>query len=109
MTRLEHILWIIAEECAEVAQRASKAARFGLDEVQPGQALTNEERLWGELNDLAGIAEMLISLRGQGGLSRPAVDAKKAKVEKFLKYSAAFGTLDASESNSPSATATPPV
>lgn len=61
MNRTEHLLWVLAEECAEVAQRASKAARFGLDEVQPGQALTNEERLWQEMCDLCAVGEMLIS------------------------------------------------
>lgn len=93
MNRLEHLLWVLAEECAEVAQRASKAARFGMDEVQPGQELTNEERLWQEMNDLCATGEMLITLRGQGGLNRSAVDAKKAKVEKFLLYSAECGTF----------------
>ena len=29
MTREEHLLTIVAEECAEVAQRATKALRFG--------------------------------------------------------------------------------
>lgn len=97
MTRLEHLLWVLAEECAEVAQRVSKAARFGMDEVQPGQELTNEERIWQEMNDLAGIGEMLIALRGQGGLSRDAMDAKKAKVEKFLLYSIECGTFHTSK------------
>lgn len=94
MTKIEHLLWCLAEECAEVAQRASKAARFGLDEIQPGQSLTNEERLWQEMNDLAGVGEMIISLRKAGGLSRTQVDEKKAKVEKFLAYSAECGTYD---------------
>lgn len=106
MNRLEHLLWVLAEECAEVAQRASKAARFGIDEVQPGQALTNEERIWQEMNDLAAVGEMLIALRGQGGLRRDAVEAKKAKVEKFLLYSAecgAFHTDEAKHDDSTSA------
>lgn len=93
MNRNEHLLMILAEECAEVAQRVSKALRFGLDEVQPGQDLTNEQRIWNEMNDLAGVSEMLIAARGSGGLCRDAVDAKKAKVERFLVYSAECGTL----------------
>lgn len=97
MNRLEHLLWVLAEECAEVAQRASKAARFGMDEVQPGQALTNEERLWQEMNDLCAAGEMLITLRCQGGLDRGAVDAKKTKVEKFLLYSTECGTFHAEQ------------
>ena len=63
MNRLGHLLWILAEECAEIAQRASKASRFGMDEVQPGHALTNEQRIWQEMNDLAAVGEMLIELR----------------------------------------------
>ncbi len=35
MNRRDHLLDILAEECAEVAIRVSKALRFGLDEV-PG-------------------------------------------------------------------------
>ena len=46
----EHYLAIVAEEAAEIAReafdlntRASKALRFGLDEVQEGQLLSNAE------------------------------------------------------------------
>jgi hypothetical protein len=39
MTREQHLLTILAEECGEVVQRASKAIRFGLDESQPGQLM----------------------------------------------------------------------
>ena len=63
----EMLLDALMEECAEVIVRASKALRFGLDEIQPGQALTNRERLEAELNDLAGVLAML---PGTGVLSR---------------------------------------
>lgn len=98
MTRTEHLLTILAEECAEVAQRASKALRFGLSEVQPGQTYTNTERLFAELVDLEAVIGMLIAA---GVLIRPPqivvvemVQAKKAKVEKFLAFSAARGLVD---------------
>lgn len=94
MNRTEHLLFTLAEECAEVAQRASKAARFGLDEIQPGQVQTNEARIWDEMNDLAALGEMIIALRGQGGLSRDAIDAKKRKVERFIEYSKQCGCYD---------------
>jgi hypothetical protein len=45
MTREQHLLTILAEECGEVVQRASKAIRFGLDESQPGQLDDNKKRL----------------------------------------------------------------
>lgn len=93
MNRTEHLLTVMAEECAEVAQRCSKALRFGLDEVQPGQPLTNEARIWQEMCDLIAVSEMLMAITGSGGINRAAADAKKAKVEKFLEYSRECGTL----------------
>lgn len=95
MNRIEHLLTILSEECVETAQRASKAMRFGLDEIQPGQPLTNEERMWFEFADLTAAVEMVMEERGS---SLPEsfwehVAAKKAKVEKFLLYSAQCGTL----------------
>jgi NTP pyrophosphatase (non-canonical NTP hydrolase) len=95
MTRTEHLLWIVAEECAEVAQRVSKAARFGLKEVQPGQPLSNAERIVQEFDDLLAVVVMLKDegcLPASGG--KAALLAKKAKVEKFLRYSAECGTLE---------------
>ena len=46
MTREEHLLTIVAEECNEVAQRATKALRFSLEEIEPGQEFSNRERLF---------------------------------------------------------------
>lgn len=94
MNRLEHLLFILAEEGAEVAQRASKAARFGIDEVQEGQPLTNEERIWYEFSDLIAVSEMIQTERGKGGICRQMVQAKKEKVERFLEYSRKMGTLE---------------
>jgi hypothetical protein len=95
MTRAEHLLWILAEECAEVAQRASKAARFGLEEVQPGQALTNAQRTKAEMVDLVAVWGKLC----QEGLVEPiriddpGIEAKQEKIEKYLEYSRDCGTL----------------
>lgn len=47
----EH-LDILIEECSEVIQRATKLLRFGAKEIQPGQPLTNSERLSLEIGDL---------------------------------------------------------
>jgi NTP pyrophosphatase (non-canonical NTP hydrolase) len=58
MTRTEHLLSITAEECAEVAQRVTKAMRFGLTEIQPGQPFTNADRIMAEFNDLQAMIEM---------------------------------------------------
>jgi len=94
--RLDHLLWIAGEEGCEVAQRASKAARFGMDEIQPGQALTNYQRIWQEFADLYAAMMMLSEEHADGVIIEDfweMVEAKKAKVEKFLLYSAECGTL----------------
>lgn len=102
MTRTEHLLTILAEELGEAAVRVSKILRFGGREVQPGQSLTNRERLRAEMVDALAVYSMLWH---EGELDeiglfikndypiRAEVEAKKAKVEKFLAYSAQCGTL----------------
>jgi NTP pyrophosphatase (non-canonical NTP hydrolase) len=78
MTREQHLLTILAEECGEVVQRASKAIRFGLDESQPGQLDDNKKRLEGELGDLLGMIDML-------GLT-PDAERRAAKPERVEHY-----------------------
>lgn len=89
MTEREHLLTILAEECAEVAQRASKALRFGETEIQPGQFLTNRERITVEAIDLLAVLSML----GLGKYDEQAVKKKQAKVRKYLDYADECGTL----------------
>jgi len=102
MTRLEHLLTIFAEECNEVAQRATKALRFGLHEIQSGQGFTNGDRIWCEFYDLLGIMEMLKN--EPGGLAKPpytqeeGIAGKRNSVELYLKYSAKLGTVDGHQS-----------
>ena len=91
MNRTEHLLTKLMEECAEVTQEASKAAIFGMEEVMPGQPLTNRERVVKELNDLWAVCEMLLLVH----TDRDAINAKKAKVEKYMEYARSIGTLEA--------------
>jgi hypothetical protein len=94
MNRLEHLLTIAGEEAVEVAQRAAKALRFGVGEVQPGQQLSNLQRMNGELCDLLAMFEMVHAEVGLTfGIDLDAIEAKKVKVEKFLAYSRELGTL----------------
>jgi NTP pyrophosphatase (non-canonical NTP hydrolase) len=93
MNRTEHLLTILGEECAEVAQRCSKAVRFGLEESQPGQEKTNAERISEEMSDLIGVFEMLLASSSVPLMSGDLIEAKKAKVEKYLAYSKHCGTL----------------
>lgn len=88
MTEKEYLLTCLIEECAEVQQRATKALRFGLREIQPEQELTNQHRLVDELDDLEGVLDMLrmkgvVPMRPDG----LAVRAKIEKIEKFMRYS----------------------
>lgn len=95
MTRTEHLLTILAEECAELAQRTGKALRFGLDEIQPGQPLTNAERMQLEMADLLGVWKMLSDEELLSSVSRlhGLAVGKIEKVEKFLTYSRELGKL----------------
>lgn len=89
MNEREHFLTVLSEECAEVAQRACKAIRFGLEEIQPGQEENNKRRLERELADLMATAELLdLNIRDTDK------DAKKEKLKKYMKYSREIGTLE---------------
>lgn len=96
MTREEHLLLCLAEECAEVAQRVSKALRFGLSEVQADQPFNNAERIVEELHDLLSVAAIL---GREGILDNPTmvmpdtVQRKLAKIEKYFAISREHGTL----------------
>lgn len=91
------ILDILGEECAEIAielsailariqVRTSKIKRFGVNEVQPGQGLTNAERLSDEIGDLLAV----IDLAHSAGLTKimriqNAKAAKYKKLERFMQ------------------------
>lgn len=101
MNRKEHLLVCATEEGIEVAlalaQRLSKGLRFGLDEVQEGQAKTNAQRIVAEYHDLTAV---LIKLAEEGHIELKeeeldaAVEAKHAKLEKFMEYAEKCGTLE---------------
>lgn len=56
------LLEILIEECAEVQQRATKMLRFGVQEVQPSQPLTNAQRLAREYGDVIEVSERLMQI-----------------------------------------------
>lgn len=97
MNRLEHILTITGEECNEVAQRISKALRFGMNNIQEGQPYTNAERIMMEYMDLVSMMDMLREemdkLEGVGehpimsNLPNLNTSLKKDRVEKYLEIS----------------------
>lgn len=101
MTRQDHLLTIIAEECVETAQRATKALRFGLEEVQPGQDMNNAKRIVQEFSDLTAVMMMLAEINPAFGREwsdsikhTEYIRDKRKKVKHFLEYSAQQGRLE---------------
>lgn len=91
----EHLLVVLGEECAEVAQRVSKALRFGLQETQREQTLTNEQRIVYELNDLIAVVELLRQRDLLSGfLDGTAIEEKKLKIRRYMEYAREQGTLE---------------
>jgi len=94
MTREEHLLVVLSEECSEVAKETAKALRFGLNDKEPNQNITNCEKIVTEFNDLFAVMRMLVDdgIIPEGDmLDIKAIEAKKQKVEKYLKYSKSVG------------------
>ena len=94
MNKIEHLLTCLAEECAEVIQRVTKANRFGLNEIEPGQDLTNAQRITKELYDVDALWQML---QDEGalasGLDAIAIMQKKEKIRRYMEYAEQCGTL----------------
>lgn len=96
INQTEHLLICVAEECNEVAQRVSKALRFGLTEVQAGQDRTNAERIMDEFIDLTVVLAMLAAaghLNMDPSNMEPKLKAKVAKVEKYMTIAREQGML----------------
>lgn len=93
MNKRQYLLTCLAEECAEVIQCASKINRFGLDDKQPNQEIDNKTRLTDESNDLVAIFDLLFEEEIIGAFDDVKIQAKKDKVEKYMKYSEEQGCL----------------
>lgn len=82
----DELLTQLIEECSEVIQRATKMQRFGVQEKQAGQELTNEQRLSMEVGNLIEVCRKAAVV---GMLSNGAVDAgiaeKEAKLARYLQ------------------------
>jgi hypothetical protein len=97
MNRIEHLLSVLVEECAEVAQRCTKAQRFGILQQQVDQPLTNAQRITLELNDLYAVVEMIRDAIGSiefGERDPDLVADKRWKVERYMERSRDLGALD---------------
>lgn len=96
LTKEQYLLIQLAEECAEVSHRVSKALRFGLAEVQEGQTLTNSERLVAEIVDCVAVMDVIHDA-GILDLNDTVLEAKfeekKDKIAKYMAYSRDNGIL----------------
>ena len=97
-TIVDHMLFCLSEECAEVAKEACKAGRFGLDDRNPLVELapTQREQIVAELADLFAVVEMMIEMRilPDPFGARAHMQEKKRKVAKYLGYAKDAGALD---------------
>jgi NTP pyrophosphatase (non-canonical NTP hydrolase) len=86
MNRLDELLLILSEECAEVIQAASKCRRFSMESEHNGQ--TNRQRLESELGDFMAMLKLVVDeARLNESNIIQAADAKLIKVEKFMHNS----------------------
>jgi hypothetical protein len=93
MTELENALVKLSEECNEVAQRCTKALRFGMEEIQAIQELTNAARIRGEMAGLMAAYDKLVRM---GVLEYPKtheIHDASTKKDKYFEYSKKVGTV----------------
>lgn len=99
MDKAQYLLMKLAEECAEVAQRAIKQMQFGKYEIQEGQPFTNGERLKQEITDLGVVLELLVEQNEipdyNIGMEEwdKLKETKIAKMNKYLQLSADLGRI----------------
>lgn len=86
MTRNQWLMCKLAEEAAEVSQRAMKAQQFGLGEVQPGQNLNNAERLCLEMHDIISTWALFCEEFDTGMSVYPGVGYDQRRREKMAKF-----------------------
>lgn len=87
MNKEEMLLIMVAEECAEIVQAATKSLRFGLDDYYKENP-TNREKLIVEFNDLITLIEILkeediITIYSSDKL----MERKRERIKKYLEYS----------------------
>lgn len=90
LNKIDEVMNILSEECAEVIQAISKCNRFGLNNFKPGKPKTNLEHLEEELGDLLAMIDILheMDVVSWNNLET----AKEAKIEKLKKWSSIYET-----------------
>ena len=96
----EYLLVKLAEECAEVAQTATKALTFGVNGIQRDQPLTNAALIWQKFADLCAIVNMLQAeyVLPSGYMERihfrEMIEKKQDKVGRYMTLSRERGCLE---------------
>ena len=94
MTKVEHLLACLAEECAEVQQSIMKALRFGLDDGYPVSETTNAQDISKEFCEAIAVLELLEEM---GALKKTTVlktiKEKKERVRHYMEYAVVRGAL----------------
>lgn len=87
MTRIDYLLVVLAEECAELAQACSKAIRFGLNDDYTLQH--PKEMIKREFNDVLAVMEILTTegVFDALPLDREMITKKQMKIGQFIEYS----------------------
>lgn len=96
MNREQYLLLKLIEELGEAAKNAAKAIQFGGQDKQPGQGLTNFDRLYLELDDVRASIAMLNIEPSSKFIYRPNatnIDHKITKVEHYYAYSQELGKV----------------
>lgn len=86
--KIDEVMNILSEECAEVIQAVSKINRFGMDNYKPGKLKTNREHLEEELGDLMAMIDILqeMDVVSYANIER----AAEAKHEKLKQWSTIY-------------------
>lgn len=95
MNLVENLFLTAAEEAAELAQKFTKASRFGLESTNPKTERKAAEDIVWEFNDLLAVIELLKDRGIQfAGIGDPvAIQAAKKKLIEHMEVSVQAGTL----------------
>jgi hypothetical protein len=106
MTEEQYLLGVLAEECAELAQRCIKAQRFGLMDRRTTDPTTintdtneptNVDRICEEFNDILAVVQMLKKISAPFHIhvyeSMRAQMDKQHRVRAYMNYSRKLGQL----------------
>lgn len=87
-SKVQEILDILQEECAEVIQNISKCRRFGLDNTYLKGEGTQREQLVKEIGDVLAMVDLL---KDHGAVTQQELDlAKQNKFTKLHQWSTIY-------------------